>query len=192
MFWLALFYLRILAHVCIIISRTGLRKTMLRAHRQAWVWQDEYHGLTIEDIRRLERETQLALEEKMAVEELEEEEQMAARGKRNPGNQSMRKKSLSPKKAPPSPTPLLHKEESDSSFQSVVSDKTLTDEIVLSGIAHEAATAASHIPIHSSNPMAAASFEHRQSWCSARSMLSGTRVLLLDLFSFPFYLPISI
>ena len=49
---------------CIFIS--GLRKTMLRAHRQAWAWQDEYHGLTIEDIRALERETQRALQEKMA------------------------------------------------------------------------------------------------------------------------------
>jgi len=38
---------------------------MLRAHRQAWCWQDEYHGLTMADIRRLERETQLALQEKM-------------------------------------------------------------------------------------------------------------------------------
>ena len=40
---------------------------MLRAHRQAWAWQDEYHGLTLEDIRALERETQLALAEKMAA-----------------------------------------------------------------------------------------------------------------------------
>ena len=40
---------------------------MLRAHRQAWCWQDEYYGLTIEDIRELERETQLALQEKMAA-----------------------------------------------------------------------------------------------------------------------------
>jgi len=38
---------------------------MVRAHRQAWCWQDEYYGLTMEDIRRLERETQLALQEKM-------------------------------------------------------------------------------------------------------------------------------
>ena len=40
---------------------------MLRAHRQAWCWQDEYHGLTMDDIRRLERETQLHLAEKMAA-----------------------------------------------------------------------------------------------------------------------------
>ena len=39
---------------------------MLRAHRQAWCWQDEYYGLQLSDIRRLERETQLALQETMA------------------------------------------------------------------------------------------------------------------------------
>lgn len=48
------------------IHDIGLRKTMLRAHRQAWCWQDEYYGLTLEDIRHLERETQAALAEKMA------------------------------------------------------------------------------------------------------------------------------
>ncbi|XP_055327532.1 protein retinal degeneration B-like [Paramacrobiotus metropolitanus] len=47
------------------IYDVAMRKTMLRAHRQAWCWQDEYHGLTIADIRRLERETQLALAAKM-------------------------------------------------------------------------------------------------------------------------------
>lgn len=46
---------------------------MLRAHRQAWVWQDEYYGLTIEDIRRLEEETQRALQERMAAALREEE-----------------------------------------------------------------------------------------------------------------------
>ncbi|XP_055861562.1 protein retinal degeneration B-like isoform X1 [Biomphalaria glabrata] len=49
------------------IHDVALRKTMLRAHRQAWCWQDEYYGLTLEDIRALERETQLALAEKMAA-----------------------------------------------------------------------------------------------------------------------------
>ncbi|KAJ8922249.1 hypothetical protein NQ315_004186 [Exocentrus adspersus] len=43
----------------------ALRKTMLRAHRQAWAWQDEWHGLTMEDIREIERQTQLALKRKM-------------------------------------------------------------------------------------------------------------------------------
>ena len=39
---------------------------MLRAHRQAWCWQDEYYGLELSDIRRLEHETQLALQQTMA------------------------------------------------------------------------------------------------------------------------------
>ena len=34
-------------------------------HRQAWVWQDEWHGLTISDIRELEKETQRMLAKKM-------------------------------------------------------------------------------------------------------------------------------
>ncbi|CAN8016717.1 unnamed protein product [Ixodes persulcatus] len=40
---------------------------MLRAHRQAWAWQDEWVGLTMEDIRQIERETQEALARKMAA-----------------------------------------------------------------------------------------------------------------------------
>ena len=40
---------------------------MLRAHRQAWAWQDEYHGLTLADIRQLELQTQQALRAKMAA-----------------------------------------------------------------------------------------------------------------------------
>lgn len=44
----------------------GLRKVMVRAHRQAWCWQDEWYGLTIEDIRQLEKEAQLMLAQKMA------------------------------------------------------------------------------------------------------------------------------
>ncbi|KAF7262524.1 hypothetical protein EG68_00276 [Paragonimus skrjabini miyazakii] len=43
----------------------SLRKTMVRAHRQVWTWQDEWYGLTIEDIRRLEAETARALACKM-------------------------------------------------------------------------------------------------------------------------------
>nr|XP_033809836.1 membrane-associated phosphatidylinositol transfer protein 2 isoform X5 [Geotrypetes seraphini] len=48
------------------IHDVGLRKVMVRAHRQAWCWQDEWCGLTIEDIRQLEREAQLMLAQKMA------------------------------------------------------------------------------------------------------------------------------
>lgn len=39
---------------------------MVRAHRQAWCWQDEWVGLTMEDIRRIEKETQEILAQKMA------------------------------------------------------------------------------------------------------------------------------
>ncbi|XP_037609179.1 membrane-associated phosphatidylinositol transfer protein 2-like isoform X1 [Sebastes umbrosus] len=55
------------------IHDVGLRKVMVRAHRQAWCWQDEWYGLTIEDIRTLELETQLALAKKMAQFSLSEE-----------------------------------------------------------------------------------------------------------------------
>ncbi|CAH8849033.1 unnamed protein product, partial [Trichobilharzia szidati] len=49
------------------IHDTALRKTMLRAHRQVWAWQDEWYGLTIDEIRRLEEETAQALATKMAI-----------------------------------------------------------------------------------------------------------------------------
>lgn len=45
----------------------GLRKVMLRAHRQAWCWQDEWIDLTMDDIRRLEEETARMLAQKMAI-----------------------------------------------------------------------------------------------------------------------------
>lgn len=48
------------------IHDVALRKTMLRAHRQAWAWQDEWHGLTMDDIRQIERQTQEALKMTMA------------------------------------------------------------------------------------------------------------------------------
>ncbi|XP_014485232.1 PREDICTED: protein retinal degeneration B isoform X4 [Dinoponera quadriceps] len=49
------------------IHDVALRKTMLRAHIQAWAWQDEWNGLTMEDIREIERQTQLALQRKMGL-----------------------------------------------------------------------------------------------------------------------------
>ncbi|XP_065663446.1 membrane-associated phosphatidylinositol transfer protein 2 isoform X2 [Hydra vulgaris] len=39
----------------------GLRNPILVGHRQAWVWQDEWYGMTIEDIRLLEKQTQSEL-----------------------------------------------------------------------------------------------------------------------------------
>lgn len=38
---------------------------MFKAHTQAWAWQDEWQGLTIDDIRQIERQTQEALKKKM-------------------------------------------------------------------------------------------------------------------------------
>lgn len=41
----------------------ALRRTMLKAHQQAWAWQDEWHHLNIDDIRKLELEAQRRLAE---------------------------------------------------------------------------------------------------------------------------------
>lgn len=56
------------------IHDTALRKTMVRAHRQAWAWQDEWVGLTMDDIREIERQTQLALQKKMGLEGNDDDE----------------------------------------------------------------------------------------------------------------------
>ena len=48
-----------------VLPVSALRKTMVRAHRQAWAWQDEWFGLTMDDIREIERQTQVALQKKM-------------------------------------------------------------------------------------------------------------------------------
>lgn len=48
---------------------------MLRAHRQAWAWMDEWWGLTIEDIRNIEKETQTLLAKKYGPGDEEEEEE---------------------------------------------------------------------------------------------------------------------
>lgn len=55
-------------------SAPGLRKVMVRAHRQAWCWQDEWHGLSMENIRALEKEAQLMLSRKMAQFSKDDEE----------------------------------------------------------------------------------------------------------------------
>ena len=53
---------------------------MLRAHCQAWAWQDEWVGLTIEDIRRLERETQIELRRKLGRPVYSDEEEGGENG----------------------------------------------------------------------------------------------------------------
>lgn len=55
-----------LGSFCPPVPVSGLRKVMLRAHRQAWCWQDEWTDLTMEDIRQLEEETARMLAQKMA------------------------------------------------------------------------------------------------------------------------------
>lgn len=49
---------------------------MVRAHRQAWCWQDEWYGLNMDNIRELEKEAQLMLSRKMA--QFNEEDRGAA------------------------------------------------------------------------------------------------------------------
>ena len=59
------------------IHDMALRNTMLRAHRQAWVWQDEWFGLSIEDIREIERKTAEELKRKMRGDEDDGDEVLA-------------------------------------------------------------------------------------------------------------------
>ncbi|XP_055846678.1 protein retinal degeneration B isoform X7 [Episyrphus balteatus] len=92
------------------IHDVALRKTMVRAHRQAWAWQDEWYGLTIEDIRKIEHQTQLALAKKMGAGESgddEEEDDVSLSDKDMDTDEPKKpnKKSLPPpivKESPPS------------------------------------------------------------------------------------------
>ncbi|XP_075690205.1 membrane-associated phosphatidylinositol transfer protein 2 isoform X7 [Rhinoderma darwinii] len=76
------------------IHDVGLRKVMVRAHRQAWCWQDEWCGLTIEDIRQLEKETQLMLAQKMAQFSLSENESEQHGAKESPGEKDTETKAI--------------------------------------------------------------------------------------------------
>lgn len=68
---------------------------MVRAHRQAWCWQDEWYGLTIEDIRQLEKEAQLMLAQKMA--QFCSENDTEQHGvKDNPGEKDVEASTVSP------------------------------------------------------------------------------------------------
>ncbi|XP_037338339.2 membrane-associated phosphatidylinositol transfer protein 2-like isoform X5 [Pungitius pungitius] len=77
------------------IHDVGLRKVMVRAHRQAWCWQDEWYGLTMEDIRHLELETQLALATKMAQFSQAEEATEANGGAASPDKDQEVKEAIS-------------------------------------------------------------------------------------------------
>ncbi|XP_073321986.1 membrane-associated phosphatidylinositol transfer protein 2-like isoform X2 [Pagrus major] len=76
------------------IHDVGLRKVMVRAHRQAWCWQDEWYGLTMEDIRQLELETQLALATKMAQFSQAEEATEANGGAPSPDKEQEAKEAI--------------------------------------------------------------------------------------------------
>ncbi|XP_040203248.1 membrane-associated phosphatidylinositol transfer protein 2 isoform X12 [Rana temporaria] len=76
------------------IHDVGLRKVMVRAHRQAWCWQDEWYGLTIEDIRQLEKEAQLMLAQKMAQFSLSENEGEQHGSKESPGEKDTETKAI--------------------------------------------------------------------------------------------------
>ncbi|XP_031752353.1 membrane-associated phosphatidylinositol transfer protein 2 isoform X8 [Xenopus tropicalis] len=76
------------------IHDVGLRKVMVRAHRQAWCWQDEWYGLTIEDIRQLEKETQLMLAQKMAQFSLNENEAEQHGAKESPCEKDTESKAI--------------------------------------------------------------------------------------------------
>ena len=90
------------------IHDMALRNTMLRAHTQAWVWQDEWHGLTMEDIRDIERRTAEELKKKMAG--VEEEEEDKEKMEDNLGN-SFNSIEVSPQEAPNiAPKPRIHRE----------------------------------------------------------------------------------
>jgi len=48
------------------IHKSGLRDIFLLGHRQVFCWMDEWFGLTIEDIRRIEEETRQELDQMIA------------------------------------------------------------------------------------------------------------------------------
>nr|CAD7423422.1 unnamed protein product [Timema monikensis] len=50
-------------------TEAALRKTLLIAHRQVWTWQDEWCGMTIEDVRDMEMRTADILRQKMGQED---------------------------------------------------------------------------------------------------------------------------
>jgi len=80
-----------------LIRFIALRKTMVRAHRQAWTWQDEWINLTMEDIREIERQTQEALAQKMGS------ASGNSSGVTNTGS-TTREESKSPADSPPTPS----------------------------------------------------------------------------------------
>ncbi|XP_051476733.1 LOW QUALITY PROTEIN: membrane-associated phosphatidylinositol transfer protein 1 [Apus apus] len=103
------------------IHDVGLRKVMLRAHRQAWCWQDEWTDLTMEDIRQLEEETARMLAKKMAKCGEPEEPPSAgpsAQARLEPGETSGQEGAEAPEVADASPDDTFAKQWSTSSRSS--------------------------------------------------------------------------
>ncbi|XP_037039413.1 protein retinal degeneration B isoform X3 [Bradysia coprophila] len=114
------------------IHDIALRKTMFRAHRQAWAWQDEWHGMTMDDIRELERQTQLALQKKMGDGSIGDEdddpstseaEQASKHSKQMSSIEKTDETPMFPKKLPP---PLL-KQQPPSAESSDADDDEFVD-----------------------------------------------------------------
>lgn len=49
-----------------------IRPLLLSAHKRGWCWQDEYYNLTMDDVRKLEKETEEYLRKKMNGEPVED------------------------------------------------------------------------------------------------------------------------
>ncbi|XP_059481583.1 protein retinal degeneration B isoform X2 [Neocloeon triangulifer] len=100
------------------IHDVALRKTMFKAHTQAWVWQDEWHGLTMDDIRQIERQTQEALKKKMGkgddADEEDDEEDSGGLNEDVSKAQSSKAASPTMMSSIENPTPLAIQSESDS------------------------------------------------------------------------------
>nr|XP_026694786.1 membrane-associated phosphatidylinositol transfer protein 2 isoform X1 [Ciona intestinalis] len=106
------------------IHDTGLRKVMLRAHKQAWCWQDEWYGLTIDDIRKLEKETQLALQLKFGTNpDMEDTENTLTDGENKVQNNEDNISSNSVTLRNTTRRKVLHKQSSNISSHSVQSNR---------------------------------------------------------------------
>lgn len=144
---------------------------MLRAHRQAWCWQDEYYGLTLEDIRALERETQLALAEKMAAAKSEEEGEGIAQAASDEDSNS----NTSCKSDRQSGQPKMDKPKSSVHFsESTLSDSSVPDRDYIPRSASQESTASTVV---NGNLGAIPSSSHQRHSQGFKSRSSGGKCL---------------
>lgn len=65
----------------------GIRDILLLGHRQAFAWVDEWHGMTLEDVRAYERQKQAETNEKVqynASPQVAKDNEAAANGSTTP------------------------------------------------------------------------------------------------------------